>query len=110
MVKPGVKSSNIAKKCIKEHKAAGLSNWKIEAIGRIGHGLGLGYGEPYQFSTELPSINCSDNTILEQGMVITLEPGEPTSYGYFTLEEDIAVTRNGYTLLSKESDKEIRII
>lgn len=111
MVKSGVKVSDIAKACIEEHGKAGLSNWKMESIGRIGHGLGLGYGDPYNFSTEPPSINCSDNTVLKPGMVITIEPGEPTTYGYFTLEEDLVVTEDGYNLLSEEvSDEEIRII
>jgi Xaa-Pro aminopeptidase len=110
MVNPGVKVSDIAKACIEEHRKAGLSNWKMESIGRIGHGLGLGYGDPFNFSTELPSINCSDNMILKPGMVITLEPGQPTSYGYFTLEEDLVVTENGYELLSEVSDEEIRVI
>lgn len=110
MVRPGVKVSDIAKVCSIEHKKFGLGNWKLEALGRIGHGLGLGSGHPYKFGTELPSINCFDKTVLEPGMIITLEPGELTDYGYFTLEENLVVTSNGYELLSQASDVEIRVI
>lgn len=106
MVKPGVSVAELAEACKKECKKAGVSNLKLESMGRIGHGLGLGYGDPYSFSTELPSVSTNDSTVLEPGMVITLEPGETTDYGYFTLEEDLVVTNDGYKLLTETVSEE----
>jgi len=111
MVKAGVKTADIAKACIEEHKKAGLSQNKMDNTGRVGHGIGLGNSHPYFFSTELPSINATDPTVLEPNMVITLEPGERTSYGYFTLEENFVVKEDGYEILSLPvSDEDIREI
>lgn len=111
MVKPGIKISDIVKTAIREQKLAGVGNSKLERIGRIGHGLGLGFGDPYNFSTELPSLSLEDETVLQPGMVITIEPGETTNYGYFTLEEDLVVTDNDYELLSEEtSEPELPVV
>ncbi|OGD44844.1 hypothetical protein A3K79_03455 [Candidatus Bathyarchaeota archaeon RBG_13_46_16b] len=111
MVKPGLKVSDIARAAIRLQKEAGVGNAKLESIGRIGHGLGLGFGDPYSFSTELPSVSLEDETVLQPGMVITIEPGETTNYGYFTLEEDLVVTEDGYELLSEEvSDPELPLV
>lgn len=106
MVKPGVTVAKLAETCKKECRKAGVSNLKLESMGRIGHGLGLGNGDPYSFSTELPSVSTNDSTVLEPGMIITLEPGETTDFGYFTLEEDLVVTNDGYELLTETVSEE----
>ncbi len=56
-----------------------------DLTGRVGHGVGLDI-------TELPQVAEDDLTVLERGMVITIEPGVATGYGIFDVEEQILVT------------------
>lgn len=65
--------------------------------GRLGHGLGLQL-------TEGLSLIASDHTVLEPGMVITLEPGISVSgaAGLMVHEDDYVVTETGWERLSPE--------
>ncbi|MGI9352714.1 MAG: M24 family metallopeptidase [Rhizobiaceae bacterium] len=72
--------------------------------GRLGHGLGIQL-------TEWPSLIPADKTVLEEGMVLTLEPGVETSRGNMLVhEENIVVTKNGAEYLSNPSGAEIRSV
>ncbi len=53
--------------------------------GRLGHGLGMSL-------TEWPSLIPSDNTVLEPGMVLTLEPGIAVGDKILVHEENIVIT------------------
>lgn len=53
--------------------------------GRLGHGIGLS-------STEPPSIAGWDPTVLDAGMVITIEPAISHSSGIYCAEQVVAVT------------------
>lgn len=99
MVRPGVKASDIAKACKKFIRDAGLTSW---GVGRMGHGIGLNFTEP-------PSVMLTDDTPLEEGMVLTIEPGTILPYGIFCLEEVIAVTDDGFEVLST-ANKDLKII
>lgn len=61
--------------------------------GRIGHGLGLQ-------STEPPDVSLADPTVLEPGMVITVEPALVFEHGIYQVEQNIAVTDTGHEVLS----------
>jgi len=61
--------------------------------GRIGHGLGLQ-------STEPPNVSLDDPTILDVGMVITVEPALIFDHGIYQVEQNVAVTETGYEVLS----------
>lgn len=64
---------------------------------RLGHGLGIQL-------TEWPSLIPADQTILEPGMVLTLEPSLATKDGCMIVhEENIVVTHDGARYLSKPS-------
>ncbi len=79
--------------------------------GRLGHGLGLRMCEP-------PSNSPDDGTVIEPGIVITIEPG--TRYDVqgkkgheqrvLVHEEDVHVTADGAELLTRRAAREIPVI
>jgi Xaa-Pro aminopeptidase len=103
-VRPGITASSIARFCYQ--KLASLNFSITSSIGvlasRIGHGVGLNITEP-------PHIGLHDDTTLEPGMAITLEPGVATTYGTFHVEENLVVTQEGCDVLSK-SPRELQRI
>ena len=73
-------------------------------VGRLGHGLGMQL-------TEWPSNTLTDNTVLEPGVVLTLEPGMAFLPGKEMVhEENIAITENGPEWLSIRAAEELPII
>jgi len=73
-------------------------------VGRMGHGLGLQL-------TETPSVTPSDHTVLQAGMVITLEPTFNYGRGKVMVhEENLVVLDSGYELLSQRAPSEIPVI
>lgn len=95
-IRPGQKVSDLVRVCNAESEKAGLPP---KAAGRIGHGIGLD-------TAEAPSVMKDDQTVLEPGIVITIEPGHLTKCGYFVLEEIVVVTEDGYRLLTDSSPEE----
>lgn len=71
-----------------------------DKLGRIGHGCGLELTEP-------PSISFVDQTILEPGTVLTVEPSISVKEGFFMIEEDVLVTESGYEILSDPAPPEL---
>eukprot|EP00747_Dinoflagellata_sp_TGD_P164410 gnl/TRDRNA2_/TRDRNA2_184316_c0_seq1.p1 gnl/TRDRNA2_/TRDRNA2_184316_c0~~gnl/TRDRNA2_/TRDRNA2_184316_c0_seq1.p1 ORF type:complete len:435 (-),score=77.71 gnl/TRDRNA2_/TRDRNA2_184316_c0_seq1:130-1434(-) len=72
-------------------------------IGRMGHSVGLQL-------TEWPSIHPSEETVLTEGMVLSLEPSVPVASGggkFVVTEEAVAVTATGFRLLGERAPKEI---
>ena len=57
-------------------------------VGRLGHGLGMQL-------TEHPSITPWDQTVLEPGLVLTLEPGMQFAPGRMLVHEENIVIRDG---------------
>jgi Xaa-Pro aminopeptidase len=70
--------------------------------GRIGHGLGLQ-------STEPPDVSLTDPTVLDVGMVITVEPAIVRDDGIYQIEQNVVVTGTGREILSRTSP-ELRTI
>jgi Xaa-Pro aminopeptidase len=66
-----------------------------QSAGRLGHGLGLQLTEGLSFIVD-------DHTVLEAGMVITLEPAVSVSggAGLMVHEDDYVVTNTGWERLS----------
>jgi Xaa-Pro aminopeptidase len=68
---------------------------------RVAHGIGLDLIEP-------PSMSFEDPTILEPGMVLTIEPSlYVEGAGFFMLEEDVLVTDSGFEILSDPAPPEL---
>ncbi len=73
-------------------------------VGRLGHGLGMEL-------TERPSNTATDNTLLEPGMVMTLEPGMLYAPGKSMVhEENIVITEDGAEWLSERAEPELIVI
>lgn len=75
-----------------------------EGAGRLGHGLGMQL-------TEGLSLTAKDRTVLEAGMVITLEPGVETVGGKIMVhEENIVITGDGPRILSPLATADLPVI
>ena len=95
-IKPGIKASDIdrrARQYIAKHGYGGFF------AHNLGHGIGLEvHEEPY--------LSTRNKTIIEPGMVFTIEPGIylPNKFGV-RIEDDVIVTKNGCEVLSAGLDK-----
>ncbi len=73
-------------------------------VGRLGHGLGMQLTEP-------PSNMPGSSTVLEPGMVMTIEPGIEYAPGKMIVhEENIVITPDGPQLLTKRAPEELPVI
>lgn len=99
-VKPGVKASFIDKIARGIIKKAGYEKY-------FGHGTGHGIG---LLVHEAPKISKFDNTMLEENMVFTIEPGiYMTECGGVRIEDMVMVTKNGCEVLTRVS-KEMTVL
>jgi Xaa-Pro dipeptidase len=74
-----------------------------ESVGRYGHGLGIQLTEP-------PSHTSWDDTVLQAGMVLTLEPGMIFAPQRMMVhEENIVLRDSGPQLLSRRAEPELPI-
>ena len=73
-------------------------------VGRYGHGLGIQLTEP-------PSHTNWDETVIQSGMALTLEPSILYGNGYLmAAEENILVTETGAELLSRRCCRDLPIV
>ncbi|MEM7464711.1 MAG: Xaa-Pro peptidase family protein [Pseudomonadota bacterium] len=71
--------------------------------GRLGHGIGMSL-------TEWPSLIPADNTILQPGMVLTLEPSTAVGDKMLVHEENIVITENEPRYLSPRIGAELPVL
>ena len=77
---------------------------QVGDVGRLGHGLGMQL-------TEWPSIMPSDMTVLQPGMVLTLEPGLEFAPGKMMVhEENILILEDGAELLTRRAPMELPVV
>ena len=99
--RPGATTSDLWRAMWRVLAAGGAEG---ETVGRLGHGLGMQL-------TEWPSNTGSDNTTLEAGMVITLEPGMSYDGGkQMVLEENIVITDSGAEMLTPRAPQTMAVI
>ena len=97
-VRAGAKTSAVDRAARQTLKGHGLER---EFIHSTGHGLGLEIHEP-------PRIGRKDETKLEAGMAITIEPGVYIEgWGGIRIEDTVLVTENGCEILTP-TGKELR--
>jgi Xaa-Pro dipeptidase len=98
---PGAKTSEVWAAMTEVLQRGGMLG---NNVGRLGHGLGLQLTEP-------PSNMADDHTLLEPGMVITIEPGMEYESGKMIVhEENIVITANGAELLTRRAPRKMPIV
>jgi Xaa-Pro aminopeptidase len=99
-VRPGVTAGDVDAAARRVIEAAGYGD---QFFHRVGHGLGLEAHED-------PSLDPGSRTVLEAGMVFTIEPGIYISgWGGVRIEDDVVVEESGCRVLTKE-DRSLRVI
>lgn len=102
MVRPGISCTELFHAM--QQIMHGDSTQSDAGVGRFGHGLGSQL-------TETPSISAFDQTVLQTGMVITLEPGYSYTPGKIMVhEENLLVTETGSRLLSQRAPRNIPVV
>lgn len=91
-VSPGEKASAVDEACRQVIRAAGYGD-------HFGHGTGHGVGLSVH---EGPTVSARSDTVLEPGMVITVEPGVYLpGWGGVRLEDMVAITADGARILTR---------
>ncbi len=94
-IRPGIPTRAIFQACWEVIREMGFA--EHARIERVGHGVGLDVHEP-------PSIAVDGETVVEEGMVLTVEPifsDRPDGrIGNFALEDVVVVTASGHEVLS----------
>lgn len=99
--RPGITASQLCAVMAKVMEDGGYGG---SQVGRIGHGLGMQL-------TEWPSLTAHDDTPIQAGMVLTLEPGLTYGNGKVMLhEENIVIREDGAELLSRRALPDLPII
>ncbi|MBN3534659.1 aminopeptidase P family protein [Mycoplasma procyoni] len=94
-VRPGIKSSEVDRVCREYIEQKGYGKYFVHSTG---HGLGIDVHE-------LPNVSGSCDIILEEGMVITVEPGiYIEGLGGARIEDDLLVTKDGSITLSRKNE------
>ena len=96
--RPGITTDELWRTMAKVLEDAGSQG---SNVGRMGHGLGLQLTEP-------PSNRPGDGTMIEAGMVLTVEPGMEYAPGCMIVhEENLEITADGARLLTKRAPREL---
>ena len=99
-VKAGVKASEVDKVARDYITSKGYGKYFAHSTG---HGLGIEVHDPI-------AISSRSDMVLEENMIITVEPGiYIKNLGGIRIEDDVLVTKDGYKILTKATKKLIKI-
>ncbi|WP_329576621.1 MULTISPECIES: M24 family metallopeptidase [unclassified Streptomyces] len=99
--RPGVRVCDLWKAMADELDRAGSVG---NNVGRLGHGLGMQLTEP-------PSNHPQDETVLEAGTVLSIEPGMEFAPGRMMVhEENIVIRESGAELLTTRAAPELPVV
>lgn len=93
-IEPGVTPADVVDQCHTEYRERGLDqDLGLTSETKIGHSIGLTL-------SEAPQLTGYDETTLEPGMVLCVEPAVMTSEEFFMAEQMVIVTEEGSEILS----------
>lgn len=99
-VRPGITTGDVDAAARRIIETAGYGE---RFFHRVGHGLGLE-------AHENPSLDPGSQTVLEAGMVFTIEPGiYIPGWGGVRIEDDVVVEEGGCRVLTK-ADRSLRVV
>lgn len=100
MIKPGVPAHTVAERAVKV-----LERYGCKMPHGLGHGIGLEVHDPIRIApkpTDPTMLANWSETLLEPGMVFTVEPGAyDPAWGGVRLENDVLVTATGCEILTR---------
>jgi len=100
-VRPGVRACDVWQAMADVLASGGAQGG---GVGRMGHGVGL-------HNTEWPSLMATDRTVLQDGMILAIEPGYDFAPGKMMLhEENVIVRADGAELISRRAPRDIPIL
>ena len=100
--RPGVPITDLVHASNEVLRERGYADYAEKVTG-IGHAMGLDIIEP-------PFISFENEVLLEEGMILTVEPGLFTEGAFFMLEEDVLVTHRDAEILSASAPAELPIL
>ena len=96
IMKPGTKTSDLEHACLRVVRSAGLEE-HYGGYPYTGHGIGL-RAEAFNVTARFPEMD----TVLEEGMILNLEPGIwQEGVGGVRIEDTYLITSNGHRVLSR---------
>ncbi|MBM3356499.1 MAG: aminopeptidase P family protein [Betaproteobacteria bacterium] len=96
IMKPGTRTSDLERACLKVVRDAGLEE-HYGGYPYTGHGIGL-RAEAFNVTARYPEMD----TVLEEGMIFNLEPGIwQEDVGGVRIEDTYLITATGYRVLSR---------
>jgi len=99
--RPGVRMLDVCRAMSTSLDTSGSSGHNV---GRLGHGLGLHLTEP-------PSMTATDDTVLEPGMVLCIEPAMSWAEGRMLVDEENIVIRDGAPeILTQRSPRSMPVV
>lgn len=102
-VEPGVTPADVVEHCRDEYRERGLDqNLGLTSETKIGHSIGLTL-------SEAPQLAEYDETPLEPGMVLCIEPAVTTDDEFFMAEQIVFVTEDGSEIVSGADQRLSRI-
>lgn len=102
VTKPGTPIADLVRASNAVLQECGYADYADSVTG-IGHAMGLDIIEP-------PFIDADSDVLLEEGMVLTIEPGLFAEGAFFMLEEDVLVTEHGAEVLSAPAPATLPIL
>lgn len=97
-IRPGNTPADVYAACARVEAANGLPT---RLTGRVGHGLR---------NTGGLSVHPANRTILEPGMILSVEPMFATEHGFFDLEDQYVVTESGAQILHAPAPEHLPVI